>query len=389
MNENPGEHSGENPGEHASETSGSTVAAEKDQQLDGLVALFSDAVNGQRSLAITGIFVMLLFYTLYFAAPVLIPITLALLLNMLLAPGVVLLTRLRIPQALAAALVVLSAVMMIIGALYVLSGPAQEWLQKAPASFYKVEQKLRELKKPIEDIKKATEQIEEATQLNKLPQAQEVTIQRASLTDLLLSGTPQIVATTGIVTILVYFLLASGDTFLRKLVTVIPTLRDKKRAVEIVRNIQEDISFYLLTITLTNLGLGLLVSAALGFIGVPNPMLWGAMVAILNFAPYIGAITNLIILTIVGILTFDSLTQALLIPGVFAIITVLISHAILPAVLGRRLLLSPVAIFIAIMLWGWLWGVLGALLAVPLLASFKIICERVEPLRPIAEFLTP
>ena len=103
MNENPGEHSGENPGEHASETSGSTVAAEKDQQLDGLFALFSDAVNGQRSLAITGIFVMLLFYTLYFAAPVLIPITLALLLNMLLAPGVVLLTRLRIPQALAAA----------------------------------------------------------------------------------------------------------------------------------------------------------------------------------------------------------------------------------------------------------------------------------------------
>jgi len=369
--------------------SGELEITPKEQQLDSFISLFTDAVEGRRSLALSGIFIMMVFYSLYFAAPVLIPITLALLLNMLLAPGVRLLVACYIPQALAAIIVVLSTVMMVAGAVYVLSGPAQKWLEKAPASFYKVEQKLSQLKKPFEDIKKATEQIEEATKLDKSLKSQEVEIKRASLTDLLLSGTPQIMATIGVVTILVYFLLASGDTFLRKLVTAIPSLRDKKRAVEIVRNIQEDISFYLMAITLTNLGLGLIVSLSLGIMGIPNPMLWGAMVAILNFVPYIGAITNLAVLSIVGMLTFDSLAHALLMPGVFAVLTVLANNALLPAVLGRRLLLSPVAIFIAIMLWGWLWGVWGALLAVPLLASFKIICERLEPLQPIAEFLTP
>ena len=369
--------------------SGGLETTPKEQPLDSFISLFTDAIEGRRSLALTGIFIMMVFYSLYFAAPVLIPITLALLLNMLLAPGVRLLIGCYIPQALAAAIVVISTVMMMVGVVYVLAGPAQEWLEKAPNSFYKVEQKLRELKKPIEDIKKATEQIEKATQLDKQAQAQEVAIKRASLTDLLLSGTPQIIATIGVVTILVYFLLASGDTFLRKLVTVIPNLRDKKRAVEIVRNIQEDISFYLTAITLTNMGLGLIVSISLGIIGIPNPMLWGAMVTILNFVPYIGAITNLVVLSVVGMLTFDSLAQALLMPAVFAVLTVLANNVLLPAVLGRRLLLSPVAIFVAIMLWGWLWGVWGALLAVPLLASFKIICERVEPLQPIAEFLTP
>ena len=369
--------------------SSDSAARKPDQHLDSLITLFSNAINGQRSMAITGMFIMMLFYTLYFAAAVLIPITLALLLNMLLAPGVRLLTSLRIPQAFGAGIVVLSSLMILIGAIYVLSGPAQEWLQKAPNSFYKIEQKLRELKKPIEDIQKATEQIAEATKLDKPVKSQEVELKRSSVTDFVLGSTPQIIATAGIVTILVFFLLASGDTFLRKLVAVIPTLRDKKRAVEIVRNIQEDISFYLAAVTLTNLGLGLSVALALGFAGVPNPMLWGAMVAILNYAPYIGPIANLLILTLVGMLTFDSLSQALVIPGVFALVTVLVSHVVLPAILGRRLLLSPVAIFIAIMLWGWLWGVLGALLAVPLLASFKIICERVEPLQPIAQFLTP
>jgi predicted PurR-regulated permease PerM len=122
---------------------------------------------------------------------------------------------------------------------------------------------------------------------------------------------------------------------------------------------------------------------------IPNPMLWGAIVGILNFAPYAGAATSLLIMTMIGMLTFDDISQAFLVPGVTAAILFTTSQIIIPLVLGRRLLLSPVAIFIAIMVWGWLWGILGALLAVPLLASFKIICERIESLQPVAEFLTP
>lgn len=364
---------------------------QKSQEMAGFVELFTEAINGQRSLAITGIFIILLIHMIYFAAPVLMPITLALLLNMLLTPAVRLFIRLHVPRPLAAAVVLLSALFALIGLIYLLSGPAQQWLERAPTGFYKVEQKLRELKKPFEDIQKATQQIEQATQLDKsvTEKPQRVEIERPGLTEILLSGTPQVLATAGVVTVLLFFLLSSGDVFLRKLVIVIPTMTDKKRAVEIVRSIQEDISFYLLTITLVNAGLGTSVALVLWFLGIPNPMLWGTMVAILNFAPYLGALINLTVLTMVGMLTFDTMSEALIIPGIFVILTLSASNVIVPLVLGRRLLLSPVAIFIAIMVWGWLWGVIGALLAVPLLASFKIVCERVGPLRPIAEFLTP
>jgi predicted PurR-regulated permease PerM len=124
-------------------------------------------------------------------------------------------------------------------------------------------------------------------------------------------------------------------------------------------------------------------------LGVPNPILWGAMVAILNYAPYIGPAASTIALTIVGLLSFDSVLEALMVPGSFLLITTVEGQFITPMILGQRLLLSPVAIFLSMILWGWLWGVAGALLAVPLLASFKIVCDNLEPLQPISEFLEP
>ena len=139
-----------------------------------------------------------------------------------------------------------------------------------------------------------------------------------ALTDLVLSGTPQAVASIISVTILVYFLLASGDVFLRKLVTVIPTFHDKKRAVEITRQIETDISFYLLNFTMVNVGLGVAMAVVTALLGIPNPLLWGALVAVLNFVPYVGAITSMAILAMVGVQTFDSLPQALAAPAILA-----------------------------------------------------------------------
>jgi predicted PurR-regulated permease PerM len=182
--------------------------------------------------------------------------------------------------------------------------------------------------------------------------------------------------------------LASGDVFLRKLVTVIPTFQDKKRAVEITRQIETDISFYLLSFTSVNVGLGVAMTVAAASLGMPNPLLWGVVVAVLNFVPYVGALSSMAILAMVGVQTFDSLAMAAAAPAILLILVALTAEVIMPMVLGRGLLLNPVAIFIAIMLWGWLWGIVGVLLAVPLLASFKIICERVESLHGVAEFLT-
>jgi predicted PurR-regulated permease PerM len=139
---------------------------------------------------------------------------------------------------------------------------------------------------------------------------------------------------------------------------------------------------------MVNVTLGVVMAAVTGVLGIPNPLLWGAVVGLLNFVPYVGALTSVAILTLVGVQTFDSVPQALAAPTVLLFLVVVSAEVITPFVLGRGLQLNPVAIFVAILLWGWLWGIIGVLLAVPLLASFKIICERVEPLHPIAEFLT-
>lgn len=341
-----------------------------------------------RSVATTAIAVGLVFYTLHFAATLLVPIAAAVLLSMLLAPAVQLLERLHVPRLFASAIVVLSVVGLLGAGLTALADPAKTWIERTGQRLQKLEQGFRATTKAIEDIKKATDQLQDGAQAAAGAAVQDVRVARPALGDLLLSATPHVVASILSTTILVYSLLVSGDVFLRKLVNVIPTFRDKKRAVDIARQIETDISFYLLNFTFVNVGLGVAIAIVTALLGLPNPLLWGVLVAVLNFVPYVGAITSMAMLAMVGLQTFDSVPQALAAPAILVGLVAISAEVVTPYVLGRRLLLNPVAIFIAILLWGWLWGIVGVLLAVPLLASFKIICERVEPLHPVAEFLT-
>ena len=340
------------------------------------------------SIALNVIAVLLVFCVLYFAASLLVPIAAAVLLSMMLAPPVQLLEKLRLPRPFASALVVLSLMASLGAGIFALAGPAKTWIETAPQTLHRLQEKLHGVTKPFDDIKKATDQLAEQTRAVDAKGPQEVRVVRPALLDTVLLGSPQVIGSVLSVSILLFFLLASGDVFLRKLVTVIPTFRDKKRAVDITRQIENDISFYLLNFTLVNVGLGVALAIATALLGLPNPLLWGAIVAVLNFVPYIGAIASMAILAIAGLQTFDSLAIALAAPAILLVLVGIAAEVVTPMVLGRGLQLNPVAIFIAIMLWGWLWGIVGVLLAVPLLVSFKIICERVEPLHGVAEFLT-
>lgn len=341
-----------------------------------------------RSTMLTGIFILMLLYTLYFAAPVLMPITLGFLLSMLLSPLVRWLAKIHIPHSIGAAIVLIALLSSISIAVYWLAAPATTWIDRAPHILQEMTVKLQALKRPIEEVQQATEKVEKMADLGDgNQQGVVVSVKEPGLIRLILSGTPKLIAGIGLIIILMYFLLASGDSFLRKLVSVIPRLQDKKRAVEIVRSIQHDISSYLFTITLINIGLGATVAIAMYLLEVPNPVLWGVMVAAFNFAPYVGAIASVAILTVVGILSFESLSQALLVPVVGFGLTTLEGQFITPLIVGHRLELSPVIIFVGLIIWGWLWGLIGILLAVPLLASFKIICEGLESFHPIAEFM--
>ena len=343
---------------------------------------------GIRSLALTGLFVLAAFYTLFLARSFILPIVLALLLNFLLSPVVRgLKNKLRIPEGLGAALVIFGFLGFVGWGTYELSGPAYEWAQKAPQQMRRLERKLAEFKKPVQTVSKATQQVEKITEVGGTPTTRKVEVQTETFGERMFNQASEFVAGAVVMFILLFFLLASGDLFLRKLIRVLPRLADKRRAVEIARQIESDVSTYLVTITIINVSLGLATWGLLALIGAPNPLLWGVLATVTNYIPYLGALIMYAVLAMVGFLSFDTLGQSLLVPGVFAGLNLLESYLVTPMVLGRRLTLNPVVIFLGLTFWGWLWGITGALLAVPIMVVVKIICDHSEPLAPIGEFL--
>jgi predicted PurR-regulated permease PerM len=187
---------------------------------------------------------------------------------------------------------------------------------------------------------------------------------------------------------LLLFLLASQDSFLRSLVRVLPRLREKKLAVEVLRGIEREISRYLMTITLINLGLGAAIGVAMQLLGLPNPYLWGAMAALFNFIPYVGAICGAAIVGLVALLQDGVEAYALAVPATYLALSGIEGMLVTPAIVGRRLRLRPVVVFLGVLAWGWLWGIAGALLAIPMLVVLNILCRHVEPLQPLGEFLS-
>jgi len=339
------------------------------------------------SFALTGLFILAAFYTLYLARSFFLPIILALLLSFLLSPVVRWLKKLHVPEGLGAALVVFGLLGTLGLGVYELATPAYEWVRQAPRSLRKVESKLRDLKKPVQTMSKATAQVEKITKVGGGQEAPKVAVTTETLGERVFSRTTDFIANGVVMFILLYFLLAAGDMFLRKLIKVLPRLADKMRAVEIAREIETEISTYLATITLINAILGFAVWGILSLIGIPNPLLWGVLAAVTNYIPYLGAIVMIAVLAMVGFLTFDDLGHALMAPGAFIGLNILESYFLTPMILGRRLTLNPVVIFLGLTFWGWLWGITGAVLAVPIMVVFKIFCDHSEPLAPIGEFL--
>lgn len=335
-----------------------------------------------------GLFLLAIFYTFYFARDVLLPVVLALLLTLIFSPAVRVLNKLRLPEPVGAAVVVVALVAALGFAVYSLIDPAIEWIGKVPETLKQIEDKVRGIKKSVQEVTKAADKVEEIARVEaKAPAKTQVVPQKPSLFSRFLIGTQSVLISAAFTIVLLYFLLASGDMFLRKLVRVLPTLADKKRAVEVARAIQTDMARYLLTISCINCGLGIATGIAMYWLGMPNPVLWGVMVAVFNYVPYVGAGTSLTVLTAVAFLTFDEIGQVLLVPAVFFALTVLEGQILAPILTGKSLTLNPVVIFLSMLFWGWLWGIIGALMAVPILMIFKICCDHIESLAAIGEFL--
>ncbi|MDB4883996.1 MAG: hypothetical protein JWL95_2762 [Gemmatimonadetes bacterium] len=349
----------------------------------------ADAVEGHRTRSIeaTVLTALALLYSLYFARDFLIPIVFALLLNFLLSPFIRRLLRWHIKPPISAAIVVLLLIGAVGEGAYSLSGPAQRWAMTAPQSFARAQGKLKSIIKPVQQVTSNVQRAADAVgaQNNKAP---ELVVQSGPSVSSRLFGTTQRIAAGLLeIFILLYFLLAGGDLFLQKLIKVLPHFSDKVKAVEIARATEAAVSAYLSTALLVNLVEGAMVAGVLWLLGMPNVLLWGALVACFEFVPYLGALAAVVVLTVAGLTTYDEVPRALLVPGSFLAINLLQANLVTPMLLGHRLTLNPVAIFIGLAFFFWIWGVPGAFLAVPLLATFKIFCDHIESLAAIGEFL--
>lgn len=342
--------------------------------------------------ALTGIFILACFYTLYFARSVFLPIVVAILLNFLLAPLVRILKKIHIPEVISALLVIIVFLGSIGYGFYSLSGPASTWLTKGPQNFSEVAAKIEILKKPIEQSIKGffniREQIEKTTKIAGEPTPTiEIKASEFSPFSTVFSSTTEFFVQLSLIFFILYFLLASGDFFLKKTVEILPSLDRKKEAIIIAREIKNEITNFLFIKTITGIGLATVIAVVMYFLDMPNPILWGVLAGVLEFIPYIGVVVGTIFCALTALLVFDNLNQILLAPISFFAITSITGNFIVPLILSKSLTLHPVIIFVGVIFGGWMWGVTGALIAVPLLSVLKIFCNNIQSLESLGKFL--
>jgi predicted PurR-regulated permease PerM len=338
-----------------------------------------------RTVLLAGIFVLLSLFALYLAAAVAIPFVFAVLLKLLLQPGVRQLSRLRVPPPLGALVMILVLFHILGGSVYLLAAPAAGWAQRAPESLPRLEQKLSVLKVPMGKLQATVQEVEKFTAPGDAPPT--VAVQGPGLLDYLFSGTRHLLGGIGITVLMLFFLLSSGDLFMRKLVEILPSFRDKKQAVAISYEVEDNISAYLLTITVMNLAVGCATALAMWLIGLADPLLWGALAFVLNYVLILGPLAAILIFAVAGLLAFDTLWQALLPPLAYAAIHIVEGEWATPTLVARRFTLNPVLVVGSLIFWNWMWGIPGVLLAVPMLTAFKIVCDGVRPLTAVGHFI--
>jgi predicted PurR-regulated permease PerM len=187
--------------------------------------------------------------------------------------------------------------------------------------------------------------------------------------------------------LVLFFLLIAGDRFLRRLVEILPRFQDKRQAVDISQQIEHDISAYLATITIMNMLVGIATGVMTWLVGLGTPLLWGTIAFLLNFVPVLGPTAGVVMFTLVGLVMMDSLWTAFLPPALYLMIHVAEGETVTPLILAGRFTLNPVLVMVSLIFWYWMWGVAGAILSTPLLAIAKIVCDRIEKLRPFGHFI--
>jgi predicted PurR-regulated permease PerM len=324
---------------------------------------------------------------LYVARDVCIPLVLALLLALLLMPLMRRLTAWRLPKLLSAFLLIAGVVILFAIGVLTLAGEAQRWLADTPQVLQRVSKLVPTETGPLKHLHKATTVLQDMSRPQEVEKPLQVEVASQDLMLAALGVSTHFIGAAVIVFVLAFFLLAFNTRLLAQAVETRDSPKDKRNIVELMRNIEDGVSRYLLTVTLINLGLGAVAAGLLALLKIPNPILWGVLVATLNYVPHVGAFVCMAVLFLVGAVTHESIGWGVATALGFAVLTSIESYFVTPFVLSRSLQLSPLAIILSILFWGWLWGIAGGLMAAPLLAMLKITCDQFESLQGVAAFL--
>jgi predicted PurR-regulated permease PerM len=327
-------------------------------------------------MVLNGLLLLALLDTITLTKALLIPLVLAAVIGLALNPIVAFGTRIRLPRWLTASVLMLGLIVGIGSGVGQLAQPAIGWFHGAPTAIKSFVPKLRSFTKPLEAANRATQTLVSGTNTRAAaPQSTPISISAWDV----VSTAPKVLAAVLSVLLLVFFFLVYGDSMLRRLVEITPSFAYKRHAVTIVRGIQTEVSRYLLTALLINASLGAITAGMLWLYKVPDPLLWGAVAMFANFIPYVGAIVTTTLLAIVCMLYANDASLEVFLPVLtFAGITAVEGNLITPFIQGASMRLSPIAILLWLLIWGWLWGIPGALLAVPMLTCAKLITERVR-----------
>ncbi len=363
------------------------VPASADEQPPEALEDLEMVLPSPQTFFLGGLFALSLFVVLYLASSIVLPIVLAFVLKLLLQPAVRLLERLYIPRPLAALVAIVLVIGSVVGMIAALSLPAATWAQKLPEGIPRLESHLAVLKAPIDALQRVIQQAERVADSQGDGKAVVELHRDLGISGALFAGTRAILDGLFTTVLVLYFLLVSGEIFLRRIVEILPNFKEKRQAVDISQQVEEDISVYLVTITGMNLMVGAATAAAMYFCGLGDPLLWGAWAFLLNYVPILGPLFGTFIFLLAGLLTFDNLWWALLPPALYFGIHLLEGEAVTPMLLAFRFTLNPVLVILSLVFWFWMWGVPGAILAVPMLAILKIVCDRVRSLRVLGHFL--
>src|ERR1700676_4115326 len=327
-----------------------------------------------RTFFLGGLFALGALAAVYVASSIILPVVLALVLNLLLQPAVRLLGRVHVPRPVGALLTVFLVIAALVGLVAALSVPAATWAERRPEAIPRLEAPLEVIKGPIQALQKIIQQAEQAADAPP-GRGSIVSVRRdLGITGALFPGTRSVLDALFTTVLVLYFLLVAGNIFLRRIVEILPTFGNKRQAVDISQQIQEDISAYLVTITAMNAAVGVTTAVAMYLCGLGDPLLWGTTAFLLNYIPILGPLFGVCIFVLVGMLSFESLWWALLPPVLYFGIHLVEGERLTTLLVVRSFTLNPVLIILSLVFWFWfwMWGVLGAILAVPMLAILKI-----------------